>query len=151
MIFSMGSTFIFGSWIYEADDSGKLQGRLLEDSDHHENLSISATTIDQITRRFAQLVISDPTRISRISASDSNSGSSSEIESLPSSFEKPSSFPTGLWNATSIYQEYNSEYIQSSLKKSGPFPFGLHNMAKCYQAWPEGSLDSVLRMPLKGA
>jgi hypothetical protein len=24
-------------------------------------------------------------------------------------------------------------------------------MAKSYQAWPEGSLDSVLRMPLKGA
>jgi hypothetical protein len=31
MIFSMGSTFIFGSWIYEADDKGKLQGHLLED------------------------------------------------------------------------------------------------------------------------
>ena len=24
-------------------------------------------------------------------------------------------------------------------------------MAKSYQAWPEGSLDLVLRMPLKGA
>ena len=31
MIFSKGSTFIFGSWIYEAGDDGKLQGRLLKD------------------------------------------------------------------------------------------------------------------------
>ena len=113
MIFSKGSTFIFGSRICEVGNDGKLQGRLLEDSDHHENLSISATTIDQITRRFAQLVISDPTRISRISASDSNSGSSSEIESLPSSFEKPSSFPKGLRSAASAYRENDSEYTQS--------------------------------------
>jgi hypothetical protein len=61
MIFLMGSTFIFGSWICEADDDGKLQSRLLEDSDHHEDLSISATTTDQLTERFAQLVMSDPT------------------------------------------------------------------------------------------
>ena len=53
MIFSMGSTFIFGSWIYEADDNGKLQGRLLEDSDHHEDLAILATTTDQIARKLA--------------------------------------------------------------------------------------------------
>jgi hypothetical protein len=31
MTFSTGSTFIFGSWICEMDDEGKLQGRLLED------------------------------------------------------------------------------------------------------------------------
>ena len=63
MIFSMGSTFIFDSWIYEADDDGKLQSCLLEDSVHHEDLSISATTTDQITRRFAQLVMSDSTQV----------------------------------------------------------------------------------------
>ena len=57
----------------------------------------------------------------------------------------------GLQNVASAYQEYNSEYTQSPFKKSGPFPFGLHNMAKSYQARPEGSLDPVLRMPLKGA
>jgi hypothetical protein len=34
MIFSTGSTFIFGSWICEADDKGKLQGRLLEDQEN---------------------------------------------------------------------------------------------------------------------
>ena len=64
MIFSIGSTFIFGSWIYEANDNGKLQGYLLEDSDHHEDLAISATTADQIVGKLARLVMSDPTQIS---------------------------------------------------------------------------------------
>ena len=57
----------------------------------------------------------------------------------------------GLQSAASAFQEYNSEYTQSPFKKSGPFPFRLHNMAKFYQARPEGSLDPVLRMPLRGA
>ena len=57
----------------------------------------------------------------------------------------------GLKNAALAYQESNSEYTQSLNKKSDPFPFGLHNIAKSYQAWLEGSLDPVLRMPLKGA
>ena len=132
MIFSTRSTFIFGSWIYKAGDDGKLQSRLLEDSDHHEDLSTSTTTIDQLAGRFAHLMMSDPTQISRISASDSNSGSASEMESLPSSFEKSSSFSIGLRYAASAYQENNSEYTQSLSKKSGPFPFRLHNMAKSY-------------------
>ena len=46
MIFSKGSTFIFGSWICEAGDDGRLQGRLLKDSEHHQDLSISVTTTD---------------------------------------------------------------------------------------------------------
>ena len=116
MIFSMGSTFIFGSWIYEANDNGKLQSRLLEDSDHPEDHSISATTTDQLTGRFAQLAMSDSTQISRLCASDSNSGSASEMESYPSSFEKPSSFLVGLQNTASAYQENNSEYTQSPFK-----------------------------------
>ena len=150
MIFSTGPTFIFGSWICEAIDDGKLQSRLLEDSDHHEDLSISATTIDQLAGRFAQLVMSDPTQISRICASDSKSGSASEMESYPSSFEKPSSFPTGLRNVASAYQENNLEYTQSLFRKLGPFLFGLHNLATSYQAQLEKSLDPVLGIPLIG-
>ena len=57
----------------------------------------------------------------------------------------------GLQNAASAYQENNSENTQNLFKKLGLFPFGLHNMAKAYQARLEGSLDPVLRMPLKGA
>ena len=59
MIFSTGSTFIFGSWICEANDNGKLQSRLLEDSNHHEDHSISATTTGQLTGRFTQLAMSE--------------------------------------------------------------------------------------------
>ena len=57
----------------------------------------------------------------------------------------------GLKNAVLAYQEYNLEYTQIFFKKPDPFPFGLHNMATSYQTWPEGFLDPVLRMPLKGA
>ena len=96
MNFSTGSTFIFGSWICETGDDGKFQSRLLEDSDHQEDLSISATTTDQITGRFAQLVMYDSTQVSWLCASDSNLGSASEMESDPSSFEDPSSFSMGL-------------------------------------------------------
>ena len=110
MIFSTGSTFIFGSWIYEAGDDGKLQSRLLEDSNHHGDHSISATMTGQLTGRFMQLEMSDSIQISRFCASDSNSGSASEVESYPSSSGKPSSFLMGLKNATLAYQEYNSEY-----------------------------------------
>ena len=61
MIFSTGSTFIFGSWICEASDDGKLQSHLLKDLDHLEDLSISATMTNRLTGRFAQFVMSDPT------------------------------------------------------------------------------------------
>ena len=133
MIFSTGSTFIFGSWICEADINGKLQSCLLEDSNHHEDHSISTTMTGQLTGRFAQLAMSDSIQISRLCASDSNSGSASEMESYPSSSEKPSSLTMALKNATLVYQDYNSGCTQSLFKKSGPFPFGLHNMAISYQ------------------
>ena len=151
MIFSKGSTFIFGSWICEAGDDGKLQGRLLEDSDHHQDHPISMITIDQLAGRFAQLVISNPTQFSQIHVSDSNSSSASETKSYPSSFGKPSSFLTKLRDMTSTCQEYYSEHTQNTSKKSGLFPFGLHNMATSYQTWHEGSTYPMLRMPLKGA
>jgi len=109
MIFSKGSTFIFGSWICKAGNDGKLQGCLLEDSDHHQDHPILTITTDQLARRFAQLVMSNPTQFSQIHAPDSNSGSASETKSYPSSFRKPSSFLTKLRNMTSTYQEYYSE------------------------------------------
>jgi hypothetical protein len=36
MLFPAGSTFVFGSWIFEAGGDNKLQGRLLEDSEHQD-------------------------------------------------------------------------------------------------------------------
>ena len=133
MIFSTGSAFIFGSWIYEVGDDGKLQSRLLKDSDHHEDVFVSATMTDQVTGRFMQLVMSDSTQVSQLCASDSNSGSASKMEYDPSSFENPSSFPMRLQNVASAYQEYNSECTQNLSKKSDLFSFRLH-MARTYQA-----------------
>jgi len=116
------------------DDDGKLQSRLLEGSDHNEDFKISMTTMNQLAGRLERLVMSDPTRASRLTASDSNSGSASEMESYPSSFDgNPSSFLLGLRNAASAYQEFNSEYVRSSFKKSGPFPSGLHGVATSRQ------------------
>jgi hypothetical protein len=99
MIFSTGSTFIFGSWICEADDDSKLQGHLLEDSAHHEDLAILTTTTNQLAGRFTQLAMSVPTQISWPTNFDSNSSFTSEMESyLGSFYDGPSSFPLGLHN-----------------------------------------------------
>jgi len=95
--------------------------------------------------------MSNPAWIPRLHASDLDSISVSETKSYPISFGKSSSFLTKLRNMTSTYQEYYSEYTQNTSKKSGPLPFGLHNMATSNQTRPEGFLDPVLRMPLKGA
>jgi hypothetical protein len=58
MIFSTGSTFTFGSWIYEADDQGKLQGCLLEDRKDLEDLSLSARSTEELAGRFSHLAMS---------------------------------------------------------------------------------------------
>jgi hypothetical protein len=112
MIFLTGSTFIFRSWICVADDEGKLQGHLLEDSTRHEDLAILIIATDQLAERFMQLTMSDPTQILRPTDFDSNSGSTSEMESYPGSFyDKPSSFLLGLHNMASVHQEFNSVYF----------------------------------------
>jgi hypothetical protein len=112
MIFSPGSTFIFRSWICEADDDSKVQRHLLEDSARHEDLTISMTTIDQLIERFMRLVMSDPTQISQPTDFDSSSGSTFEMGSYSGSFcDGPSSFPLGLHNMASVHQEFNSGYF----------------------------------------
>ena len=115
MIFSTGSTFIFGSWICEADNNDKLQSHLLEDPDHLKEVLISTTATDQLTRRFAQLIVSDSNQISRPLVSDSNS--SSKAKFYPSAFKKPSSFLARFQSTT----QNNSDYPQSSFKKSSSF------------------------------
>ena len=147
IIFPTGSTFIFGSWICEADSNGKLQSHLLKDPDHHEEFPISTTTTDQLTRRSVQLIIPDSNKISRLRASDSNSSSVSEMKSYSSAFKKPSSFLARFQSTT----QNNSDYPQSSFKKSSSFPFGLNNMAKSYQGQVERSFNPRFGIPLIGA
>ena len=145
IIFPTGSTFIFGSWICEADNNGKLQSHLLEDPDHLKEVPISTTTTDQLTRRFAQLIVSDSNQISRPLVSDSNS--SSKAKFYPSAFKKPSSFLARFQSTT----QNNSDYPQNSFKSPSSFPFGLDNTTKSYQGQFERSFKPTLGIPLTGA
>jgi hypothetical protein len=44
MLFPAGSTFIFGSWMFKAGGDDKLQGRLLEDSEHQDMIFPAGST-----------------------------------------------------------------------------------------------------------
>jgi hypothetical protein len=58
MIFPMGSTFIFGSWVCEADNKGNLHGHLVEALEAHEDLTLST----KLTEDLEKLTVSEPTR-----------------------------------------------------------------------------------------
>ena len=82
-----------------------------------DTLAASAATLDQLAKKFSQLLISDPTQISRVTAiHDSNSDTLalSDSESrLGSITEDPSCFPLGLCNSASVYQESIQDLIQA--------------------------------------
>jgi hypothetical protein len=121
MIFSMGSTFIFVSWIYEADDKDKIQGRLFEDQENHEDFALSARSIEELTEKLSRLAMSESTQASPMVEFNSDSGSESVLNSDLGSFhDKLGSFPMGLWNMASIHQEINSSFLQGSSMKSVP-------------------------------
>jgi hypothetical protein len=58
MIFPMGSIFIFGSWVCEADNKGNLHGHLVEALEAHEDLTLST----KLTEDLEKLTVSEPTR-----------------------------------------------------------------------------------------
>ena len=64
IIFSTGSTFIFGSWICEVDDKGKLQGRLLKDQENQEDFALSARLTEELTGKLSHLAMSESTQAS---------------------------------------------------------------------------------------
>jgi hypothetical protein len=70
----MGSTFILGSWIYEADDKGKLQGRLLEDQENQEDHTLLVRSIKELTGRLSHLAISESIQVSPMIEFNSDSG-----------------------------------------------------------------------------
>jgi hypothetical protein len=97
MIFSTGSTFTFGSWIYEADNQGKLQGCLLKDRKDLEDLTLSARSIEELTERFSRLMMSKSVQVSPTIEFNLDSKTESASETNPGCFhDKPSSFPMGL-------------------------------------------------------
>jgi hypothetical protein len=64
MIFSTGSTFIFRSWIYQANDKGKLQRCLLEDQENQKDHTLSMRLIKELVGRLSRLTISESIQVS---------------------------------------------------------------------------------------
>jgi hypothetical protein len=62
MIFPMGSIFILGSWVCEADDKSNLQGRLVEALEAHEGLTLPTKLTEDLVER---LTVSESTRAQR--------------------------------------------------------------------------------------
>jgi hypothetical protein len=134
MIFLMGSTFVFGSWVCEADDEGNLHGRLVEAQKAHEDLTLLSGLTEDLAESFSGLTMPESTQAPTGTILDSVSGSDSSSGYNPGSFTiEPSSFSIGLQNAASTLQEINSNLLQVFFKNSGRFPTGLNNMAKTYQ------------------
>jgi hypothetical protein len=104
MIFSTGSTFIFGSWIYEVDYKGKLQGCLLEDQENQEDFALSARSTEELTGKLSRLAMSELTQALPMVEFNSDFGSESILDSNPGSFhDKPGSFPMGLKRSTQVF------------------------------------------------
>ena len=109
MIFSVGVTFVFGSWIYKANNNGKLQSCLMEILVPQASLDVSMITLDQLAEKFSHLSISDPTRIEEVTI---NLESFLEIPSNVQ-YEDLVRFPFVLKNSASIYQDTISYLVQS--------------------------------------
>jgi hypothetical protein len=152
MIFPMGSIFIFGSWVYEADNEGNLQGHLVEAQEAHEEFTLSMGLAEDLAKRFSDLTVSESTRALMTTRLDLVSGSDSSSRSNPGSFrDKPSSFPIGFQNAASTLQEINSNLFQGSSKKLGRLPTELDNVARTYQDLLRKAAGPVRRLRLTGA
>jgi hypothetical protein len=152
MIFLTGLTFIFRSWICEADGKGKLQGCLHEDPENQKDFALSAKSSEELTGELSVLAIAESTQVSPTIEFNSNSRVEFTSEANLGYFRcKPGPFPMGLWNTASIHQEINSSLLQNSSIKLDPFPFGLNNMVKSCQILLQEMARSMQKVPLVGA
>jgi hypothetical protein len=152
MIFLIGSTFIFGSWVYKADDEGYLHGRLVEALEAHEDLTLPTGLAEDLAKRFSGLMMPESTQAPTTTDLDLVSGSDSSSESNPGCFGiESSSFPIGLQNVASTLQEINSNLLQVSSKKLGHLLTGLNNLAKTYQDSLRGMTGRIQKLQLTGA
>jgi hypothetical protein len=134
MIFAAGSIFIFGSWVYEANDEGNLQGHLIKSQEAYEELTLSMGSAEDLEEKFSGLTVSKSTQAPMTTRLDLVSGSDSSSGSNPGSFrDKLSSFSIGLQNTTSTLQEINLNLFHGSSRKLGRLPTGLNNVARAYQ------------------
>jgi hypothetical protein len=83
MIFSAGTAFIFGSWICEVDNNGKLQSPLMEISAPQASPNVSTTMMDQLAEEFLHLSISDPTWTRKVITKQDSHSDTSGLE-IPS-------------------------------------------------------------------
>jgi hypothetical protein len=106
MIFSTGTAFIFGSWICEVDNNGKLQSHLMEILAPQASLDVSMTTLDQLAEEFSHLTISESTRTREVITKQSSNSDTSGLE-IPSEVQARDlvRVPLGLNNSASIYQD----------------------------------------------
>jgi hypothetical protein len=86
MIFPMGSIFIFGSWVCEADDKGNLHGHIVKAPESHEDLTHST----KLTKDLKKLTVSKPTRAPTTINPNLTSESDSSSESYLGSFKDKS-------------------------------------------------------------
>ena len=117
MIFSMGTTFIFSSWICKADDNNKLQSYLMEIPTPQASPDVSMITLDQLTEKFSHLSISDSTQTQEVTINHDSYSDTSLLFGLEIPYEvqleDPVHFPLGLKNSASIYQDTISHLMQS--------------------------------------
>jgi hypothetical protein len=152
MIFPLGSIFIFGSCICEADSKGNLQGRLVEARKAREEINLPTGSAEDLAERFSGLTVSESTQALTTTSLDLVSRSDSSSGSNPDSFrDEPSSFPIELWNAVSTLQEINSNLLQVSSRKLSRLLTGLNNVARAYQDLLQKAAGLVRRLRLTGA
>ena len=82
MIFSAGTTFIFGSWICKVDDNDKLQSCLMEILVPQASPDMSTTTLDQLAEKFLHLSISDSTRTQEVTINHDSRSDMSPLSGL---------------------------------------------------------------------
>jgi hypothetical protein len=131
MIFPMGSTFIFGSWVYEMDNEGNLHGHLVEASKAHMDLTLLMGLAEDLAERFSGLTM--PESAQALTRTDLDSMSESDSSSA------------------STLQEINSNLLQVFSKKLGRFPTGLNSMAKTYQDSLQGMTGWIQKLQLTRA
>ena len=117
MIFSMGTTFIFGSWIYEADSHDKLQSHLMQILAPQASPDASTITLDQLAEKFSHLSIFDPTRIQEVTCNHNSHLDTALLSGLEVlskvQFEDQVCFPLRLSNSASTYQDSINYLLQS--------------------------------------
>jgi hypothetical protein len=82
MIFPMGSIFIFGSWVCEADDKGNLHGHLVDALGAHEDLTLSMKLTEELKKLTVSELTRAPTRINLDLTFESDSPSESYLDSF---------------------------------------------------------------------